>query len=58
VTYTGKAPEAWNPERGKAYYGKGEPPHSLTNVDTKPVRMLLLELKDRPFTETNATGTG
>ncbi len=53
VTYEGKAPEAWNTERGKAYYGKGEPPHSLKNVDTRPMRMLLLELKDRPFEATS-----
>jgi quercetin dioxygenase-like cupin family protein len=60
VTYEGKAPESWNPETGKAYYGTGEPRHSLKNVDSKPLHLLLLELKDRPFvpsTAASSTGT-
>ena len=49
VTYQGKAPEPWVPEKGKAYYGEPDPPHSLTNIDSKPLHLLLIELKDKPF---------
>ena len=49
VTYAGKAPEIWETESGKAYYGEPDPPHALENVDTKPFRILLIEMKDRPY---------
>jgi beta-alanine degradation protein BauB len=49
VTYPGKAPEVWNVEKGKAYSGKPEPPHTLENGEKTPVKLLLYELKDRPY---------
>jgi quercetin dioxygenase-like cupin family protein len=52
VTYDGKAPEIWDAEVGKAYYGQPDPPHALENVDTKFFRILLVELKDKPYVPT------
>ena len=49
VTYPGKKTEPWTPKLGKAYYGKPEPPHSLENIDSKPFKCLIIEMKDRPY---------
>ncbi len=49
VQYAGKEPEIWEPEAGKSYAGEPDPPHSLENIDTKPFRILLIEMKDRPY---------
>lgn len=53
VTYEGKPAEIWETEKGKAYYGQPDPPHSLKNVDTKPFRCFLIELKDKPYRRTH-----
>jgi len=49
VTYPGKEPVTWNVEKGKAYSGKPEPPHTIENAETKPIKLLLIEMKDRPY---------
>ena len=49
VTYDGKVPEIWDTESGTAYYGLPDPPHALENIDTVPFRILLVELKDKPY---------
>jgi quercetin dioxygenase-like cupin family protein len=49
VTYPGKAPVIWNVEKGKAYSGKPEPPHTIENAGATPIKLLLTEMKDRPY---------
>jgi quercetin dioxygenase-like cupin family protein len=49
VTYPGKAPVIWNVEKGKAYSGKPEPPHTIENAEATPIKLLLTEMKDRPY---------
>jgi quercetin dioxygenase-like cupin family protein len=49
VVYPGKEPIIWNVEKGKAYSGKPEPPHTIENAEAKPIKLLLTEMKDKPY---------
>jgi quercetin dioxygenase-like cupin family protein len=49
VTYPGKDPVIWKVEKGKAYSGRPEPPHTIKNAEAKPITLLLTEMKDRPY---------
>ena len=49
VTYPEKKPVTWNVEKGKAYSGKPEPPHTIENNEKQPIKLLLVEMKDRPY---------
>lgn len=49
VTYPGKNPVIWNVEKGKAYSGKPEPPHTIENGEKQPIKLLLVEMKDKPY---------
>jgi quercetin dioxygenase-like cupin family protein len=51
VTYIGGPSEVFEPKAGDVLWSDPEGPHTVENVDTKPFKALLVEMKDLPYVE-------
>lgn len=49
VTYADGTSETFEVKTGDSMFGAPEKPHTTTNMGNKPLRMLLVELKEHPY---------
>ena len=49
VSYADGKTETLTLEPGNSMFGMPDKPHSTVNIGTKPIRMILVEMKDHPY---------